>query len=198
MALYFLLNTSLHFSDPNNQGSSHLFLKVPSFQYATHNIDRGEALWRFSPFYRDALTYLNRNLDEKIYRVGTFMQYHIKQNDRRVLEDNQLGKFENTLSKLDDPSYFLNVLRDNGFRFVLYDLQSASLDKTPEQSLYKKNIDFLNLLLDPNETKVAVTDRIVEDPSGGVIQLPGATIAGRSGLSGKIVYQGSFVLFELL
>lgn len=198
MALYFLLNTSLHFSDPNNQGSSHLFLKAPSFQYATHNIDRAEALWRFSPFYRDALTYLNRNLDEKIYRVGTFMQYHIKQNDRRVLEDNQLGKFENTRSKLDDPSYFLNVLRDNGFRFVLYDLQSASLDKTPEQSLYKKNIDFLNLLLDPNATKVVVTDRIIEDPSGGVVQLPGVTIAGRPGLSGKIVYQGSFVLFELL
>ncbi|MBX2877809.1 MAG: hypothetical protein KTR30_37155 [Saprospiraceae bacterium] len=198
VGLYFLLNVSLHFSDYNNQGAPHLFLKTPFFQYATHNIDRAEALWRFSPFYQEAARYLNRNLDEKIYRVGTFMQYHIKQNDRRVLEDNQLGKFENTRSKLDDPSYFLSVLRDNGFRFVLYDLQSASLDKTPEQSLYKKNIDFLNLLLNPNEVKVVVTDRIVEDPAGGVIQLPGGSIAGRSGLSGNIVFQGSFVLFELL
>ena len=126
------------------------------------------------------------------------MQYHIHQNDRRVLEDNQLGKFENTCSKLDNPGYFLNVLRDNGFRFVLYDLQSASLDKTPEQSLYKKNIDFLNLLLNPNEVRLLVTDRIVEDPAGGVVQLLGGSIAGRPGLSGNIVMPGSFVLFELL
>lgn len=196
--LYFLLNLGLHFSDPNNPGARHLFLKTPFFQYATHNIGRSETLTRFSPFYRDAAQYLNRDLNEKIYRVGTFMQYHIQQNDHRVLEDNQLGKFENIMSKLDDPSYFLSVLRDNGFRFVLYDLQSASLDKTPEQSLYKKNIEFLNLLLNPNEVRMLVTDRIVEDPSGGVVQLPGVTIAGRPGLSGKIVMLGSFVLFELL
>ncbi len=198
LGLYFLLNLSLHFSDPNNLGARHLFLKVPFFQYATHDISRSEALTKFSPFYQDAVQHLNRDLNEKIYRVGTFMQYHIHQNDRRVLEDNQLGKFENTCSKLDNPGYFLNVLRDNGFRFVLYDLQSASLDKTPEQSLYKKNIDFLNLLLNPNEVRLLVTDRIVEDPAGGVVQLLGGSIAGRPGLSGNIVMPGSFVLFELL
>lgn len=198
LGVYFLFNLSLHFSDPNNQAARQSFLKVPFFQYATHNIDRSEALTKFSPFYRDALQYLNRDQNEKIYRVGTFMQYHIHQNDRRVLEDNQLGKFENILSKLDNPGYFLNVLRDNGFRFVLYDLQSASLDKTPEQSLYKKNIDFVNLLLNPNEVRLLVTDRIVEDPSGGVVQLPGGSIAGRPGLSGNIVSLGSFALFELL
>lgn len=198
LGLYFLLNVSLHFSDYKNQGSPHLFFKKPFFQYATQNINRAEALVSFSPFYKDAVQYLNRDLNEKIYRVGTFLQYHIRQNDHRVLEDNQLGKFENTISKLDDANYFLNVLRDNGFRFVLYDLQSANIDQTPEQSLYKKNIDFLNLLLNPNEMKLLVTDRIVEDPSGGLVQLPGGTIAGRPGLSGKIIMPGSFVLFELL
>ena len=81
---------------------------------------------------------------------------------------------------------------------ILYDLNSAYLDQTPEQSLRQKNIDFLNLLLDPNQVKLIVTDRIIEDRFGGVVQLPDGAIPGRPGLSGNIKYAGSFALFEIL
>lgn len=196
--LYFLLNLSLHFSDPERGPDRHLIFKKPFIQYATRSMNWEETLAAFNPFYLEALKYLNRDPSEKVYRVGTYMQYHILQNDRRVLEDNQLGKFEELSSKLSDQNYFLQVLRDNGFRYILYDLNSASLDKTPEQSLRKKNIAFLNLLLDPGEVKLVVTDRIVEDPGGGVVQLPGGAVPGKPGLSGKVAFAGSFALFEIL
>ncbi|MCB0565057.1 MAG: hypothetical protein KDD01_11835 [Phaeodactylibacter sp.] len=196
--LYFLLNLSLHFSDPERGTGRHLIFKTPFIQYATQSLSWEETLAAFNPFYLEALKYLNRDPSEKIYRVGTYMQYHITQNDRRVLEDNQLGQFDEVVSKLSDQNYFIQVLRDNGFRYILYDLNSASLDKTPEQSLRKKNIAFLNLLLDPGEVKLVVTDRIVEDPGGGVVQLPGGAVPGKPGLSGKITFAGSFALFEIL
>ena len=196
--LYFLLNLSLHFSNPERGPDRHLIFKTPFIQYATRSMDWEETLAAFNPFYLEALKYLNRDPSEKVYRVGTYMQYHILQNDRRVLEDNQLGQFDEVVSKLSDQNYFLQVLRDNGFRYILYDLNSASLDQTPEQSLRKKNIAFLNLLLDPGEIKLVVTDRIVEDPGGGMVQLPGGAVPGKPGLSGKVAFAGSFALFEIL
>lgn len=197
LGLYLLLNLSLHFSDPDRGDNRHLIFKKPYIQYATRSMDWEEALAAFNPFYKEALEYLNNDPSEKIYRVGTYMQYHIIQNDRRVLEDNQLGKFDGLISNLSDQNYFFQVLRDNGFRYILYDLNSASLDKTPEQSLREKNIAFLNLLLDPNEVKLVVTDRIIEDPEGGIVHLPDGALSGKPGLSGKVTYAGSFALFEI-
>lgn len=196
--LYFFLNLILHFAGPDRESSRHLIFKKPFVQYATRSMGWEETLAGFNPYYLEALQYLNRNPSEKIYRVGTYMQYHIIQNDRRVLEDNQLGKFEDLSSKLSGQNNFIQVLRDNGFRYVLYDLNSASVDKTPEQSLREKNIAFLKLLLDPGEARLVVTDRIVEDPAGGVVQLPDGPLPGKPGLSGKVVFSGSFALFEIL
>lgn len=196
--LYFLLNLGLHFTDPGRLSNSHLIFRKPFLQYATQNIGKEEVLARFNPFQAQALKYLNSNPSDKIYRVGTYMHYFIDKNDQRVLVDNQLGRFDEVIFRLSDPNYFISVLRENGYRYVLYDLNSAYIDETPELSLREKNIAFLNLLLDPNQVRLLVTDRIVEDPTGGMVQLPNGIIPGRPGLSGKINYAGSFALFELL
>lgn len=196
--LYFLLNLCLHFTDPGRLNNSHLIFRKPFLQYATQNIGKEEVLARFNPFQVEALNYLNSEPSAKIYRVGTYMHYFIDKNDQRVLVDNQLGRFDEVIFRLSDPNYFIPVLRENGYRYILYDLNSAYIDETPELSLREKNIAFLNLFLDPNQVRLLVTDRIVEDQAGGMVQLPDGIIPGRPGLSGKINYAGSFALFELL
>ncbi len=195
--LYFLLNLSLHFHDANRPDNQHLIFQKPFIQYASQKLKSEDVIALFNPASRDALKYLNQNPSEKIYRVGTFLNYHILQNDRRVVEDNQLGKFSEISAKLSDPNYFISVLRDQGFRYIIYDLNTASIDRTPEQSLTKKNNEFLNRIIDPNTVKLLVTDRIIEDPNN-TIELPSGTVNGRYGLNGQVVFRGSFVLFEIL
>ncbi|MEM9820537.1 MAG: hypothetical protein AAF985_05675, partial [Bacteroidota bacterium] len=196
--LYFLLNLSLHFYDANRQENQHLIYQNPFIEYASRHLPSDEVLSLFNPTYVAALKYLNQDPSEKIYRVGTFLNYHILQNDQRVLEDNQLGQFKEISAKLSDPNYFLSVLRDQKFRYILYDLNTATLDRTPEKSLTQKSQELLNLILDPNRVQLVVTDRIVEDPNS-VVELPqGKKVKGRYGLNGKVIFPGTFVLLEIL
>ncbi|MCH2082161.1 MAG: hypothetical protein MK226_07195 [Saprospiraceae bacterium] len=198
LLIQILLNLLILFKDPNRGTEDHLIYQKPFIKYMTQPMEKQEVLAEFNPFSIEALKYMNSDLDQKIYRVGTFLNYHIKQNDKRVLEDNQLGRFERVSQWLIDPNYFIEILKINGFRYVLYDLNSAAIDKTPEKTLTKKNIDFVNQLLNPEQVRLVLTDRIIEDPSGGYIQLPNGRIYGRLGLSGTIVRPGTFALFEIL
>lgn len=195
--LYFLLNLSLQFSDPDKGNNRHLIFQPPFIQYATTDIDQDETLAQFSSFFLDLKRTLNNDPNAKIYRIGTYMEYHVSQNDQRVLEDNQLGRFDAISSKLSNPKKFIQILRKNGFRYILYDLNSAKLDQTPEQTLRQKNIDFINLLLQSNKIKSVVTDRIIKDASGDPIQLPNGTIRGKPGIAGKVIRSGTFILFEI-
>ncbi len=195
---YLFLNLCLHFSDPDRGNNRHLIFKNPFIQYAVGNMDKHEVLAGFNPFFQEALQHLNNNPSEKVYRVGTYMQYHITQNDRRVVEDNQLGKFDEISKDLSDPDYFFSLLNEGGFRYILYDLNTASIDKTPEQSLVKKNNAFVNLLLNSERIQLLITDRIIQDPGGGEVRLPNGTIPGNPGLVGQQVYPGTFALFKIL
>ncbi|MEO1261265.1 MAG: hypothetical protein AAFZ15_20850 [Bacteroidota bacterium] len=196
--IYFILSLGLHFHDANRRGQEHLIYQSPFLEFASQNRKSDEIITLFNPAHTTALQYLNQNPTEKIYRIGTFLNYHISQNDTRVLEDNQLGKFSEITSKLSDPNYFLSVLRDQGFRYILYDFNTATIDRTPEQSLKKKNNEFINRISKPNAIKLLVTDRIIED-SNNLLELQrGNKVKGRYGLSGNIVYGGTFALFEIL
>ena len=199
IGFFLFLNLIQHFSDPEKgEDRSHLIFKSSFVKYASGTLDKEEALAQFNPFYAEALGYLNSDPTEKIYRVGTYMEYHILQNDQRVLEDNQLGRFDGIRKRLQNQNDFINVLRDNGFKYILYDLNSITIDQTPEQTLYQKNVDFLNIVVQPNEVEMVVTDRIVEDPNGAVIQFPAGAIQGKPALVGKVIYKGSFALFEII
>ncbi|MEL6968902.1 MAG: hypothetical protein AAFO02_01935 [Bacteroidota bacterium] len=195
--LCLVLNLFMHFYDASRRDNQEQFYQGPFIQFATQNQTYEDVLKTFNPVYVNALNYLNQNTNERIYRVGTFLNYHIKENDRRVLADNQLAEFSRITSKLSDKNYFLSVLRDQGFRYILYDLNTATLDRTPEKSLTQKNQEFVRMLLDPTATRLLVTDRIVEDLNN-ILQLPNEQVRGRYGLNGKVISPGSFILFEIL
>jgi hypothetical protein len=197
VALYFGMNLISHFYSHDNGANAHIFFKTPFIRYAGEQLNKRKVLAKFNPFFPSTTKILNSDLKAKVYRVGTYINYHIKQNDRRVLEDNQLGLFDDVSSNTGNPGYFLQVLKENGFRYIIYDLRTASIDMTPEKSLTKKNQAFLNQLLNSGQAELLVTDRIVEDPTGNKLKIRGFTFDGKAGLLGKAVYQGSFALFEI-
>ena len=197
LGLCMILNLFIHFYDAGRRDNQQWIFQRPFLQFATESRSYDDVLSSFNIVYPDALRYLNQNTDDRIYRVGTFLNYQIKENDRRVLPDNQLAEFTRITSKLSDPNYFISVLKDQGFHYILFDLNTATLDQTPEKSLTRKSEEFARAILNPSLTRLLVTDRIIEDPNGP-IQIPNQPLRGSHGLSGNILYQGSFILVEIL
>ncbi|NRA51689.1 MAG: hypothetical protein HRU12_21400, partial [Phaeodactylibacter sp.] len=131
---YSLLGFSLVFISslqaPRNAG---LIYQEPVLRSFGEGLNQTETLSSFKPYLGEAINYINQNPADKIYRVGTFFNYHIAFNDRRVLEDNQLGKYDEFMRSLDgDEDAFMDLLKANGFRYILFDMNTASLDRTPE------------------------------------------------------------------
>ena len=80
-----------------------------------------------------------------VYRVGTFIQYFLNKNDRLILADNQLDTFNMiAYHHRDVAADIVQDFKDNRFKYLVVDLQTASIDQTTEQTLTKK----FNRLLD--------------------------------------------------
>ncbi len=157
-----------------------------------------ETLSAFKPFLGEAIDYINRDTEDKVYRVGTFFNYHIDFNDRRVLEDNQLGKFDDLMRSAESEGAFLQRLKDNGFRYIIFDLNTASVDRTPEKTLTEKARRFTHMLLTSPQVRLVYTDNIVKGEAGEKVRFNKHTIAGKPGVRGETVYRGSFLLFEII
>lgn len=160
--------------------------------------DYDSTLNHLLPRYPEALTHLNRTTEEKIYRAGTFLNFFIRRNHLRVYEDNQLDKFADLSSLTQSDESFLKVMYENGYRFILYDLATGSIDLTPEQTLKEKSNRFRKLLEDSKYLKLLETNNIVADPSGGEVSLRSRKYQGKFGLAGETVRRGNFALYEIL
>lgn len=196
-SLYLLMTLFLHFSLPGGGSRIEKFLHTPFMNYAGQKMTQQETLGKFNAFYPQAIDMINHYPTNNVFRVGTYLSYHIYNNDRRVFENNQLGFYGRVMNQVRRPEDFLRILKENDFKFVLYDLKSAGIDKTPDKSLLKKNQEFINLLLNSNDARLVLTDNIVEDPTGGKIKVGEVSVAGKSALIGNTLYPGTFALFEL-
>jgi len=140
---------------------------------------------------------MNQDIDTKIYRVGTYYNYHIAQNDQRVYEDNQLGLFEDFQKQSRNPREFLDFLKQNGFDYVLFDMNTAGLDNTPEQSLAKKANQFFGILDRSPNAQLVFTNNLVKAPEGQRSQIGRLKLPGRLALRGETIQAGTVALFEL-
>lgn len=108
----------------------------------------------------DALLYPkqgNRNT-EKIYRMGTFMTYYITQNRTRYYDDSLISAFG---------AYFIGKDRDAtaenlkklGIKYMLVDLNAATIDQDPRRDLtrrYEEVLDFIKT----DKVKLIATDSL--------------------------------------
>lgn len=152
---------------------------------------------QFIPYMEDVLKLLNADTRQRIYRVGTFFNYHIAENDRRVLEDNQLGLFDQVAKRLDDPKDFVRLLKLSGFKYILFDLNTGSIDQTPEKSLQKKATSFFNLLISSPDLVPMYTDNFIYDPNVPFTKVDDFNMPGIPGFGDQVTHRGSFMLLEI-
>lgn len=196
--LYLLFASALNFMSTTEAEEQAAMRYQKSFiLYGTSSMTEDEAIFDFNPFLAGTIDKINRDTEGKVYRVGTYFNYHIRYNDSRVYEDNQLELFGAFIGQRKNPRDFLQMLKDNGFKYILYDLYTPGLDNTPEQTLAKKANRFQQLLRSSKQAQLIYTDNIVQAPQNQRDKIGRITLPGRLGLDGSTVQQGSFALFEL-
>jgi hypothetical protein len=199
LAVYILMSYALVFisalQPPKNAG---LIYQEPVLRSFGEGLSASKTLSSFKPYLGEAIDYINQNKEDKVYRVGTFFNYHIDYNDRRVLEDNQLGKYDEMMRALDgEEDAFIDALKADGFRYVLFDMNTASLDRTPEKTLTEKTRRFSQMLFTSPKVRLIFTDNVVKGEPGETVPLGKHRISGRAGIRGETVYRGSYLLFEI-
>jgi len=141
--------------------SARLLFDIPSVKYQTGVFDEGDVINNLLPGVEKALDEINANPDALVYRIGTFIPYFIKENDRRVLQDNQLGFFHQLTQKFKDRTTLTEALKASGYRYILVDLNTSSIDKTPEKSLTAKYNSFLGYLFGNQDLELLATNRVI-------------------------------------
>lgn len=200
VGLSLLFFTSLYFTSPfpTDDANENLF-RWPFIEYASNSsFSANKALQTFNPVLPDLERMVNADLDGKVYQVNTFYGYLIEDNLGRVYEDPTLSKYQEITSKLNEPEEFFDVLKSEGFRYILFDLRTASADRTADQSLRQKFGSIARILTNSDKVRLLVTDNIVADPNAPMITLrDGSSGNGRYGLDGQTVQLGNLALFEI-
>ena len=79
-----------------------------------------------------------------IYRIGTFMTYLINKNLTRYFDDSLIFGFDGYFYDEESPEKTIEKMKTLGFKFLLIDLNAATIDKDPRRALTKR---YENLLL---------------------------------------------------
>lgn len=200
IVVYGILSLFLFFvsGQPQSREQPGMWYNHPFLQFASGPADLRDTYAATMPYMEEVVRLLNADPTAKVYRVGTFFNYHIVRNDRRVLEDNQLGVYEQTVSVLRRKDDFVRLLKEEGFKYVLYDLNTTQIDRTPDKSLTKKANDFFLTLANSPMARPILTDNFIQDPAVPFTQVGKVRVPGKPGIGGVNTLQGSYILFELL
>lgn len=139
------------------------------FEYPMGKISAESIRERTIPYYDDITdivlerkeTYPNRPL---MYRVGTFMPYFVPKNLEVIgIADHQLDFF-NCLYQDRDNVKTAQRLKALGFNSIVFDTNTATIERDPNGSLHKKVQAFVDFLNSPDsELKV-----VINSPSAGI------------------------------
>jgi len=174
------------------EDSARMLFDIPSVKYQTGVFDEGDVINNLLPGVEKAIKEINANENAKIYRIGTFIPYFIRKNDQRVLQDNQLGFFHNLTQKFKDPIKINQALKASGYRYILVDLNTASIDKTPEKSLSLKFKSFFGYLFANTGLELLATNRVITLTAPG-----GTTSVYTHGVFGKVHKPGTFAVYKI-
>ncbi|KKW43127.1 MAG: hypothetical protein UY90_C0030G0010 [Candidatus Peregrinibacteria bacterium GW2011_GWA2_54_9] len=99
-----------------------------------------------------------------LYRVGTFIPYFIPRNLEIIgAADHQLDLF-NCIYQERDPKLTTARLKSLGFNSIIFDTNTATIERNPQGTLHKKVSDFVNYLNNP-ESGMQI---VLNDPGAGV------------------------------
>lgn len=135
---------------------------------------------------------INQESNSLVLQIGTTLGYFINNNSKRCLLDFQLGFTDRIINKYESKGEVTRALKAGGFKFIVVDLNTHTLDRTPEQTLTNKFRKLLTYVSNNNNLRLLGTDRYIENPNKQSKQryIPG--------LAGKIVSGGSYAVFEIM
>ncbi len=140
-----------------------------------------------------ALNRINKEDQSLIWRVGTSFSYFINNNHKRIILDNQMGLFYELKKRYPDNLDLVDVMKANGVKYMIVDLNTASIDSTPDKSLTRKYRELFSFLINNPYMKLLATDRVVANKNNK------GEIIYRKNIIGQEIYQfGRFAIFEIV
>ena len=106
------------------------------FDYSSGAKSEKQVLDRLYPGFYDTVNRMNRDEKAKIYQVGTSFTYFFKNNHNRVQVDNQLGLYNSLTEMYPDKSELVDVFKASGFKYMIIDFNTVTIDKTDNCLLY--------------------------------------------------------------
>ena len=149
-----------------------------SMIYGMGKMDDNQIMNLLYSGYKPALDKINANTNTLVYRAGTFLHYFIEKNNERVMEDNQLAFFDRVSARVPDKIELAKVFKKNGYRYLVIDLNLASIDLTPDKSLTKKTKNLFNFVNSNPLIRLIATDRVTNGQ--------------------QVQKNGSFAVFEII
>ena len=162
-----------------------------SMQYAAGNFDEDVVINMFYPGTSAVLDMINKNKNKLVYRIGTSFSYFIDNNHERVLMDNQLQFFNNLTMVYSDKREIANALNASKFGYFIIDLNTPTLDNTPEQSLTKKYQKAVNFVYNNPKVRLLATNRVITNNDTGDQRYYDM-------FGDNVVNNGTFAIFEIL
>ena len=160
------------------------------YQYNTGNIRSASELKDkfIAPQFSEAMRRINSNSSTKILKIGTGLTYFIDQNHKRVVYDNQLGLFSRILETYRNKYEISEFLKASGIRYLIIDLNTPTIDNTPEQTLNAKFTELLSYISYNQSLLLLCTDNISREEGTNKVSYS---------LTGETVRRGTFVIYEI-
>ena len=163
------------------------------YEYATGKIDKTQSLKLIYNDIDKALQKINSENKSKVWRVGTSFSYFIKRNNKRIIQDNQLGLFNTLRKRYSNNQDIMGFFRSNNIKYMIVDLQTATIDNTPDKSLTNKYRELLLFIIDNPNMKLIATDRVV-----GNRNAQGEMVYSRKIYGETIQTFGRFAIYEII
>jgi len=141
-----------------------------------------------APQFSDAMNRINSNPNTKILKIGTGLTYFIKHNHKRVIYDNQLGLFSRIIENYRNKYVISDFLKASGIKYLIIDLNTPSIDNTPEKTLTTKYRELLSYLSENESLQLLCTDNVTK-------QIGNNSLA--YSLIGETVRRGNFAIYEI-
>lgn len=197
ISIFLLLNFKSMNYQPVQEGTAPekmLFDPVLT-QYRLGVVTKEQTLNQYYPGIDDVLDKINEEDQSLVYRVGTIFPFFIRKNDSRVLLDNQLGVFNTIQNQLSDRVQIAEALKASNFKYILVDLNTYLIDKTPEKTLTKKFLAFMNDFIARNpKIELLATDRQVLNPQTNEVA---RKVFLNTQLNEQAVGRGTFAIYEI-
>ena len=170
------------------------------FAYQAGTLSEDKLLDMFYPNFRVALDQMNSDINSNILRIGTSFTYFIKNNSSRVKMDNQLGLFDRLHTIYQgDSKVITEVLKASNIRYIIIDVNTPYIDRTPEQTLKKKYDKLMRFVRKNPSLKLLGTNRSFYDtnPETRKKELVYKMFPDKK-LNSKIVYGGQYAIYQIL